>query len=110
MQIKALERIRDSLSDFGSIGYQIKNFEKLISDPWMENQIVFDKTYAAWNDFRDSFAREVGRMTVNERLCYLGLMQDYEDSIGHPDSMRAVLSTAFLSPANIEAIILQKQA
>jgi len=108
MQIEALEGIRKSLSDFGAMGYQVQRFEKLIADPWMEDQAVFERTYSAWKDFRDSYAREIGAMTVNERLCYLGLMQDFEESVGRPDSMRAVLRAAFLSPPNIEAIILQK--
>jgi predicted KAP-like P-loop ATPase len=68
MQIEALEGIRKSLSDFGSMGYQIQRFEKLISDPWMENRDVFDRTYSAWEDFRYSYSRGIGGMTVNERL------------------------------------------
>lgn len=90
------------------MGYQIQRFERLISDRLMKNQAVFERTYSAWRNFRDSYSREIEAMTVNERLCYMGLIQDFEESVGGADSMRAVLRVAFLSSSNIEPIIFKK--
>ncbi|NWK57650.1 hypothetical protein HW115_18680 [Verrucomicrobiaceae bacterium N1E253] len=104
-QIEALKCIQKSLDEFGSMRYQISSFEKLLCDPWMNDQSAFDQVYSAWDSFRNSFKRYVGGMTVNERLCYFGLMDDYDQSVGRPLEMRSVLLAVFLSESNIDAII-----
>lgn len=109
-QITLLEEIRASVGVFGAMGHKITAFEKLISDPWMEDQIAFDRLYASWVEFRDSFAREIGGMTVNERLCYLGLMDEFDRASKSPAAIRSVLQSAFLSRENIEAIITNRRA
>lgn len=108
--IAALKGIRDTLGVYGKMRYQMVSFEKLLCDPWMRDQFVFEKIYASWDDFRKAFALEIGGMTVNERLYYFGLMDDYDRSCGNPEEMRTVLSAAFLSEDNIEAIIRKNRA
>ena len=63
-QITELTEIASSLSKYGTIRYRITDFEKLISDPWMENQTVYEKTYAAWKEFKDAFIREVSAIDL----------------------------------------------
>jgi hypothetical protein len=109
-QIKALKGIRDSLSDTGTMRYQLVSFEKLLCDPWINNRTIFDEIYTAWDNFRAAYASEIGGMTVNERLWVLGLMDDYEDSFGNPTQMRSVLLAAFLSEENIDALIHKNRA
>ena len=104
-QIDALKSIKSALGDSTRMKYKIVSFEKLISAPWINDRLIFDRTYTAWNTFRESFASEVGAMTVNERLWFLGLSDDYDESHNSPTSMRAVLHAALLSEDNIEAII-----
>ena len=104
-QVEALEGIGKCLSTYGSMRYKIKSFEKLISDPWMEDQSAFDAVYTAWKEFSTSYQREIGGMTVNERLCHMGLMEDFEANICNPSKMRAVLRAAFLSAEDVAAIV-----
>ena len=104
-QINALYEIKKLLPKYGSIRYRISSFEKLISDPWMNDQNAFEVTYAAWNEFKESYKKEIGGMTVNERLCHLGLMDDFDASLGSPAKMKSILQEVFLSEENIEAII-----
>lgn len=109
-QVAALKEIKGSLATYGTMRYKIRSFDKLISDPWMEDQIAFEAVYGAWEEFRDSYESEIGGMTVNERLCHLGLMEDFEKDRHSPAKVRVILSAAFLSQENIEAIIQQKTA
>ncbi len=103
--IASLEEIRDSLEVYGSMQHKMTTFEKLISDPWMEDQKAFESLYAAWAELKESYAREIGAMTVNERLCYLGLMEEFDRAAGSPEAIRSVLRSAFLSQEEIEAIV-----
>lgn len=107
-QIEALCEIRNCLLKYGTMKYRLSSFEKLISDPWMEDQGAFENTYSAWTEFITSYRKEVSGMTVNERLCHMGLMDDFDKSLNDPSCMRVVLQTVFLSPENIEAIIESK--
>lgn len=104
-QIEALCEIRNGLSEYGTMRYRLSRFEKLLSDPWMEDQAAFEETYEAWTEFIDSYRQELGGMTVNERLCHMGLLDDFDQSLDKPSSMRPVLRAALLSAENIEAII-----
>ena len=104
-QIEALCEIRNCLSEYGTMKYRLSSFEKLISDPWMEDQTAFENTYSAWTEFVASYQKEIGGMTVNERLCHMGLMDDFDKSLNDPSCLRAVLKAVFLSPENTEAII-----
>ncbi|MCM2274311.1 MAG: hypothetical protein NDI75_05915 [Candidatus Didemnitutus sp.] len=104
-QIALLEEIRDSLGVYGSMQHKMTSFEKLMSDPWMEDQKAFERLYAAWTELKESYAREIGAMTVNERLCHLGLMEEFDRSAGSPEALRSVLRSAFLTQEDIEAIV-----
>ena len=105
MQIEALKGIREVIGVYGKMQYKMVSFEKLLCDPWMKDESIFNTVYSSWDGFRGSFALEIGGMTVNERLCFLGLMDDYEHSCDNPSEMRAVLQATFLSQDNIEALI-----
>lgn len=85
--------------------YQIDSFEKLISDPWMNDQMIFAEVYGAWKTFKNSYVRKIGGMTVNERLFHMGLLADFEASEGDASRMRSILRAVFLSSENIEAIV-----
>ena len=104
-QIALLREIKDSLAAYGTIRHKLSTFEKLISDPWMQDRITYSKLYTAWAEFKESYKLEICGMTVNERLCYMGLMNEFDASLSSRAKMRSVLSSVFLSPANIEAII-----
>jgi hypothetical protein len=104
-QVAALEDIRTLLVKREGLRYRIEGFEKLISDPWMNDQKTFDRVYVAWSTFKHSYARTVGGMTVDERLYFMGLLDEFDACKGDPEAMRTVLRAAFLSPENIEAII-----
>jgi hypothetical protein len=92
------------------MGHKMRSFEKLLSDPWMENQIAYDQLYSAWKELKESYAKEIGAMTVNERLCHMGLMDEFERVTRSPEKMRSVLHSAFLSHDNTEAIINKYKA
>ena len=109
-QVTLLAEIKESLEEYGTMGHKMSSFEKLISDPWMNDQIAFDQLYSAWKELKESYAREIGGMTVNERLCHIGLMEEFDRSIGSPEKIRSVLRSAFLSVENIEAIIKNQPA
>jgi hypothetical protein len=107
-QIEALYEIRNCLMDYGTMRYSLTSFEKLLTDPWMQDQVAFENTYSAWTEFIDFYRKELSGMTVNERLCHMGLMDDFDASLNDPSCMRTVLKAVFLSPENIEAIIESK--
>lgn len=104
-QIELLDDINTALSVYGTMRHRISAFEKLISDQWMDDQLAFKELYCSWKEFKESYVREIGSMTVNERLCHMGLMDEFERSNPSPEEMRKVLSTAFLSPEDIEAVM-----
>jgi hypothetical protein len=104
-QIDFLRDIKDSLPKYGTMRHKLSTFEKLISDPWMEDSIVYNNLYTAWSEFKESYKKEVSGMTVNERLCHMGLMDEFDACHSSPAKMRSVLAAVFLSPDNIEAII-----
>ena len=104
-QISLLEEIKESLEEYGTMRHKMSQFEKLISDPWMEDGTAFDQLYSSWKVLKESYSSEIGGMTVNERLCHMGLMEEFESAAGSPARMRAVLYSAFLTHDNIEAII-----
>jgi hypothetical protein len=109
-QISSLKEIEESLSEYGTMGHKMKIFEKLISDPWMNSQPAFDQLYSSWKELKESYSKEIGGMTVNERLCHMGLMEEFERAAGSREKLSAVLYSAFLTKDNIEAIILKHTA
>ena len=100
----AVDSLQVAVATYGAVRYQIQQLEKLLCDPWIEDQRLYDMLYLSWSQFRSQYEREIGAMTVNERLCHMGLMDDFELACGHPDRLRTVLRAAFLSPTDIEAI------
>ena len=101
----AVQVLQTALATYGTVRYQIQQLEKLFCDPWMEDQRLYDGLYSSWSKFRSQYQHEMAAMTVNERLCHMGLMDDFEKANGHPERLRAVLRAAFLSPSDIEAIV-----
>jgi hypothetical protein len=106
--VEALERVKASLGLYGTMKHQISSFEKLISDTWMNDQGAFDSIYDSWKAFKNRYASYIGGMTVNERLCEMGLMDDFEQTESRA-KLESVLREVFLTHENIEAIIKQRQ-
>mgnify|MGYP001545393166 CR=1 FL=1 len=46
-------------------------------------------------------------MTLNERLCHMGLMEEFEAGLGSRSKMESVLQVVFLSKENIDAIVAE---
>lgn len=106
----AVDSLQLALVKYGTVRYQIQQFEKLLCDPWMEDRKLYDRLYASWSHFRSQYEREIGGMTVNERLWHMGLMEDFEQATGNPDRLRSILRSVFLSPQNIEAIVYRHRS
>lgn len=104
-QISLLEEIKESLVEYGTMRHKISSFEKLISDSWLNDRTAFEELYSSWKDLKESYSREVSTMTVNEMLCHMGLMEEFDRVSKSPQKMRAVLYSTLLSRDNIEAII-----
>ena len=104
-QVLALKKIKESLSKCGSMKFQISNFEKLISNTWMNDQKIFDKTYHAWENFRLLYEKSIGGMTVNERLSYVGLLEEFEKGNTDESKARSILREVFVTGDNADEII-----
>ena len=101
--LNSLDKLESSIDQFGFVGYQISSFTKLLCDPWMENQTAFDEIYYQWENYLLSIKTKVGGMTVNERLCYFGLMDEFEKS--GPGRKETILQEVFIDEETISKII-----
>ncbi|QQR89559.1 MAG: hypothetical protein IPJ88_15385 [Myxococcales bacterium] len=107
--ILALNQIMESLDQHGSMKYQISSFEKLLSDPWMDDRNMFETVYYAWENFKIAYQAFIGGMTVNERLHYTGLTAEFEKKKNKLES-RTILREVFISDDDIEKILSSDSA
>ena len=107
MLSKDLIKLEESVSQFGIIRFQVSSFTKLLCDPWMENQVAFDEIYYHWGNFLLRFKSKVGGMTIVERLCYFGLMDEFEEST--IDRKQRILQEVFIDEESIRRIINPEQ-
>jgi len=87
--------------------YSISIFEKTISDLWIENEGQFNDIYDNWKYFKEEFNKELSGMTVNERISFLGLFDEFDKNISlkNIDGLRHILNQINITEENINQII-----
>ncbi len=107
-QIHALKNIKTSLENVGTMKRQLSAFGKLISDPWMENQVAYNELYEAWINFKEHYRASMNAMTVNERLHFMGLLEEFDKAGNSRSKLESILTEAFVDQSDIRAIIRQR--
>jgi hypothetical protein len=89
--------------------YSISIFEKTISDLWIENEGQFNDIYNNWKYFKEEFNKELSGMTVNERISFLGLFDEFDKNISlkNIDGLRHILNQINITEENINQIIIK---
>lgn len=86
----------------------IQRTERLPGNTWLVDLQPFQSALDHWRQFRDEYERfALGGMTVNERLCAIGLMETYEVAVADGDrqAMRRLLERVYVDEASIRRIL-----
>lgn len=52
--------------------------EKYLGNTWITPDEDYEKIYRLWSAFRDNTVDTIGSMTMNERLYYFGLLDNFD--------------------------------
>jgi hypothetical protein len=87
---------------------ELQQIERLFGNSWVIDVQPFHTAFDYWRKFKNEYERfSLAGMTVNERLCTLGLMSDFDSAVSSGDKtrMRFILERAFLDEMSIQKII-----
>ena len=62
--------------------------ERYIGNAWIEEDEDHRKIYQMWSSFRDKAISGIGAMTMNERLYFFGLSEQFDDRESEEDHLR----------------------
>lgn len=86
----------------------IQRTERMLGNTWLAEVQPFQSALDHWRQFRDEYERfALGGMTVNERLCAIGLMPAYQTAVADADSqaMRRLLERVYVDEGSIRRIL-----
>ena len=86
----------------------LQDIERLFGNSWVIDELPFQTAFNYWRQFKDAYERlSLGAMTVNERLCALNLMSDFDsaESNGDKNKMQTILKRVFVDDDSIHQII-----
>ena len=56
----------------------IEGIERYLGNTWIENKEDHENIYQMWSSFRDEAISGIGGMTMNERLYWFGLFDNFD--------------------------------
>ncbi len=59
--------------------------ERYLGNTWIDNKQVFEKVYETWSDFKNSAIDKIGGMTMNERLYWFALIDQFDKASSSSD-------------------------
>jgi hypothetical protein len=87
---------------------ELRQVERLFGNSWLIDVQPFQAALDYWRQFKNEYERfSLGGMTVNERLCALGLMSDFDSAVSSGDTkrMRSLLERVFVDEMSIRNFI-----
>ena len=87
---------------------RLDSVERLFGNTWLIDDAPFLPALEKWRQFRSEYEQWVfSGMTVNERLCALGLMDEYDRAIQSRDRarLRRILERVKVDAASIDRIL-----
>ncbi|HJS76740.1 MAG TPA: hypothetical protein VJ778_04980 [Burkholderiales bacterium] len=87
---------------------RLDSVERLFGNTWLIDDAPFRPALEKWREFRSEYEPWVfSGMTVNERLCALGLMDEYDHAIRSRDRarLRSILERVRVDAASIDRIL-----
>jgi hypothetical protein len=79
-----------------------------LGNTWLIDDAPFRPALEKWREFRSEYEQWIfSGMTVNERLCTLGLMDEYDHAIRSRDrvQLRTILARVRVDAASINRIL-----
>ena len=96
-----VQRLADLLiewkSDHQTVEYLNETIERYIGNTWFETDDNHSKIYKMWSSFRDKAIFGIGGMTVNERLYWFGLFDEF-DACQNQESKLRIYNKIMASP------------
>lgn len=76
--LKLAQLLNDWKSDDKTVTDLAEAIERYFDNSWIENEEVHTTLYKLWSDFRKEAIENIGGMTMNERLNWFGLFDQFD--------------------------------